>query len=192
MASAPVVIGVDPGTQHTGYGVIAEEAGQLVALAWGVISPRPSLALSDKLYVIYTALQACLATHRPNILAVEQLFFAKNVRSAATLAHARGVALVVAAAVGLEVVEYSPLEIKQAVVGYGRAAKSQVQTMVQVLLNLRGQPLEEDAADALAVALCHEHGRRLRSALQHSQASRTHDCPVDRYSGNQSSRADRP
>lgn len=172
MASAPVVIGVDPGTQHTGYGVIAEQEGQLVALAWGVISPRSSLALPDKLHVIYTALQTCLATHRPTIFAVEKLFFAKNVRSAATLAHARGVALVVAAAVGLEVVEYSPLEIKQAVVGYGRAAKPQVQTMVQVLLSLRDQQLEEDAADALAVALCHEHGRRLRSALRNSQTSR--------------------
>lgn len=173
MASAPVVIGVDPGTQHTGYGVIAEKEGRLVALAWGVISPRTALVLPDKLHTIYTALQACLVTHRPSVLAVEKLFFAKNVRSAVTLAHARGVALVVAAAMGLEVVEYSPLEIKQAVVGYGRAAKHQVQAMVQVLLNLRGQQLDEDAADALAVALCHEQGRRLRSALQNSQPSHT-------------------
>jgi crossover junction endodeoxyribonuclease RuvC len=171
VAPAPVVIGVDPGTLHTGYGVVAEVEGQPVALAWGVISPRPMLTLPDKLHTIYSALQACLVTHRPDILAVEELFFAKNVRSAVTLAHARGVALLAAAVVGLEVVEYSPLAIKQAVVGYGRAEKRQVQAMVQVLLNLHGQPPAEDAADALAVALCHVHGRRLRSALKSPQTN---------------------
>jgi crossover junction endodeoxyribonuclease RuvC len=172
VAPVPVVIGVDPGTRHTGYGVITELEGQPVALAWGVISPRPSLALPDKLQTIYTALQAGLATFHPDALAVEELFFAKNVRSAVTLAHARGVALLVAAAAGIEVVEYSPLAIKQAVVGYGRAEKRQVQAMVQVLLNLRGRVPAEDAADALAVALCHLHGRRLRSALHSPLASR--------------------
>ena len=101
MALAPVVLGVDPGTQHTGYGIITEQEGQPVALDWGVISPRPSLALPDKLQTIYTALQACLETHRPDTFAVEELFFAKNVRSAVTLAHARGIALLAAAAVGL-------------------------------------------------------------------------------------------
>jgi crossover junction endodeoxyribonuclease RuvC len=173
VAPAPVVIGVDPGTQHTGYGVITEQEGQPVALDWGVISPRPSLTLPDKLQTIYTALQACLETYRPDTLAVEELFFAKNVRSAVTLAHARGVALLAAAGVGLEVVEYSPLEIKQAVVGYGRADKRQVQAMVQVLLNWRGPMPPEDAADALAVALCHVHGRRLRSALNNPLTSRS-------------------
>jgi crossover junction endodeoxyribonuclease RuvC len=173
VALAPVVIGVDPGTQHTGYGVIAEQEGRPVALDWGVISPRSSLPLPDKLQTIYTALQAGLETHHPNILAVEELFFAKNVRSAVTLAHARGVTLLAAAAVGVEVVEYSPLEIKQAVVGYGRADKRQVQAMVQVLLNLRGPMPAEDAADALAIALCHLHGRRLRSALGRPLASRS-------------------
>jgi crossover junction endodeoxyribonuclease RuvC len=173
VASASVVIGVDPGTQHTGYGVITEQEGQPVALDWGVISPRSSLALPDKLQTIYTALQTCLETFHPDTLAVEELFFAKNVRSAVTLAHARGVTLLAAAAVGLEVVAYSPLEIKQAVVGYGRADKRQVQAMVQVLLNLRGPMPAEDAADALAIALCHLHGRRLRSALDRPLASRS-------------------
>ncbi|HSF33260.1 MAG TPA: crossover junction endodeoxyribonuclease RuvC [Candidatus Tectomicrobia bacterium] len=172
MAPAHVVLGVDPGTQHMGYGVISEQQGQPVAVDWGVISPRPSLLLPDKLQTIYTALQACLATHHPDTLAVEALFFAKNARSAVTLAHARGVALLAAAVVGLEVAEYSPLEIKQAVVGYGRADKRQVQTMVQVLLNLRGPLPAEDAADALAVALCHLQGRRLRSALGQPLTSR--------------------
>jgi crossover junction endodeoxyribonuclease RuvC len=172
VASAAVVIGVDPGTQHTGYGVVTEQEGQPVAVDWGVISPRPSLALPDKLQSIYTALQACLDTHRPDTLAVEELFFAKNVRSAVALAHARGVTLLAAAAGGLEVVAYSPLQIKQAVVGYGRADKRQVQSMVQVLLNLRGPMPAEDAADALAVALCHLHGRRLRAALEHPLTSR--------------------
>ena len=174
MASAAVVIGVDPGTQHTGYGVVTEQGGQPVALDWGVISPRPSLSLPDKLQAIYTALQACLAAHDAGTLAVEELFFAKNVRSAVTLAHARGVTLLAAAAVGLEVVAYSPLEIKQAVVGYGRAGKHQVQAMVQVLLHMHGPMPGEDAADALAVALCHLHGRRLRSVLDGPSASRAH------------------
>lgn len=173
MASAPRVIGVDPGTQGTGYGVIAEQEGRPIALDWGVISPRSSLPLPDKLQTIYTALQMCLESHRPDTLAVEALFFAKNVRSAVTLAHARGVTLLAAAAVGVEVVEYSPLEIKQAVVGYGRADKRQVQAMVQVLLNLRGPRPAEDAADALAVALCHLHGRRLRAALERPLVSRS-------------------
>jgi crossover junction endodeoxyribonuclease RuvC len=173
VALAPVVIGVDPGTQRTGYGVIAEQEGRPVALDWGVISPRSSLPLHDKLQTIYTALQAGLETHHPDTLAVEELFFAKNVRSAVILAHARGVTLLAAAAVGIEVVEYSPLEIKQAVVGYGRADKRQVQAMVQVLLNLRGPMPAEDAADALAIALCHLHGRRLRSALERPLASRS-------------------
>jgi crossover junction endodeoxyribonuclease RuvC len=172
VASAPVVIGVDPGTQHTGYGVITEQEGQPVALDWGVISPRPSLALPDKLQTIYTALHACLETHHPDAFAVEELFFAKNVRSAVTLAQARGVVLLAAAARGLKVIAYSPLEIKQSVVGYGRADKRQVQAMVQVLLKLRGPKPAEDAADALAVALCHLHGRRLRLALDRPLAKR--------------------
>jgi crossover junction endodeoxyribonuclease RuvC len=172
VAGAAVVIGVDPGTQHTGYGVVTEQGGRPVALDWGVISPRPSLSLPGKLQTIYAALQACLEAHRPDILAVEELFFAKNVRSAVTLAHARGVVLLAAAAVELEVVAYSPLEVKQAVVGYGRADKHQVQAMVQVLLDLRGPMPAEDAADALAVALCHLHGRHLRAALGRPLESR--------------------
>jgi crossover junction endodeoxyribonuclease RuvC len=174
VAAAAVIIGVDPGTQHTGYGVITEQGGQPVALDWGVISPRPSLSLPGKLQTIYTALQACLASYHPDILAVEELFFAKNVRSAVTLAHARGIALLAAAVAGLEVIAYSPLEIKQAVVGYGRADKRQVQAMVQVLLKLRGPIPAEDAADALAIALCHLQGRRLRSALGRPLKSRLH------------------
>jgi crossover junction endodeoxyribonuclease RuvC len=168
VAPAPVVIGVDPGTHHTGFGIITEQKGQPVALDWGVISPRPSLALPDKLRTIYTALYTCLETHHPDIFAVEELFFAKNVRSAVTLAHARGVVLLAAAAVGLQVTTYSPLEIKQSVVGYGRADKHQVQVMVQALLNLPGPEPAEDAADALAVALCHLHGWRLRLAFDRS------------------------
>jgi crossover junction endodeoxyribonuclease RuvC len=165
VAPATIVLGVDPGTHHTGYGVITEMAGKVVALEWGVISPRPSLPLPEKLHTIHTALRACLDTHRPDAMAVETLFLAKNVRSAVTLAHARGITLLAAAVAGLEVAEYSPLEVKQAVVGYGRADKRQVQTMVRVLLNLPDPLRESDAADALAVALCHVHGRRLRTAL---------------------------
>ena len=170
--TATVVLGVDPGTNHTGYGVIAEERGQLSALDWGVISPRPSLALPEKLQTIHTALQARIEAHQADTMAVEALFFAKNVRSAVTLAHARGVALLTAAAAGLTVAEYSPLEVKQAVVGYGRADKQQVQAMVRVLLNLREPPVAQDAADALAVALCHLHGQRVRTSVARLLATR--------------------
>lgn len=165
MATATVVLGVDPGTTHTGYGVITDVRGQVAALAWGVISPRLSLSLPDKLHTIHMALQACIDAHHPDTMAIEALFFAKNVRSAVTLAHARGVALLAAATAGLVVAEYSPLEVKQAVVGYGRADKGQVQAMVRALLNLPEPPPEEDAADALAVALCHVQGAGVRSSL---------------------------
>jgi crossover junction endodeoxyribonuclease RuvC len=165
VATATVVLGVDPGTIHTGYGIVTQVQGHLMALDWGVISPRPSLSLPEKLHAIHTALQAHIATHHPDTMAVEALFFAKNVRSAVTLAHARGVALLTAAGAGLQVAEYSPLEVKQAVVGYGRAQKRQVQVMVKVLLNLAEPPADEDAADALAVALCHLHGQRVRTSL---------------------------
>lgn len=172
MAVATVVLGVDPGTQHTGFGIVTEVEGRLVPLDWGVISPRPSFTLPDKLFFIYAALQTRLEAHQPRAMAVETLFLAKNVRSAVTLAHARGVALLTAAAAGLEVAEYSPLEVKQAVVGYGRADKQQVQAMVQVLLHL-GQPVREaDAADALAVAICHLHSHRLRLSASSPVASR--------------------
>jgi crossover junction endodeoxyribonuclease RuvC len=172
VAPATVVLGVDPGTQHTGYGVITEMAGKVVALEWGVISPRPSLPLPEKLHTIHTALRACLEAHHPDTMAVETLFLAKNVRSAVTLAHARGIALLAAAVAGLQVAEYSPLEVKQAVVGYGRADKRQVQMMVRMLLNLPHPLRDSDAADALAVALCHVHGRRLRSVLDGHAANR--------------------
>lgn len=165
MAVATVVLGIDPGTQHTGYGLVTEGGGRLIPLDWGVISPRPSLTLPDKLYFIYTALQARLEVHRPSSMAVETLFLAKNVRSAVTLAQARGVALLTAAAAGLEVAEYSPLEVKQAVVGYGRADKQQVQAMVQTLLHLDQPVRQADAADALAVAICHLHSSRWRSSI---------------------------
>jgi crossover junction endodeoxyribonuclease RuvC len=173
VASATVVIGVDPGTKHTGYGVITEVEGQPVALEWGVISPRPALALPDKLSLIHNALQAHIEAHHPDTIAVEALFFAKNVRSAVALAHVRGVVLLAAAAAGVQVAEYSPLEVKQAVVGYGRADKHQIQAMVQVLLNFRHPVKEADAADALAVALCHLHGRRVHASLKSLSATRT-------------------
>lgn len=165
MAVAPVVLGVDPGTQHTGVGVVTEVEGRLIPLDWGVISPRQSFTLPDKLYFIHRALQARLEVHQPHAMAVETLFLAKNVRSAVTLAHARGVALLTAAAAGLEVAEYSPLEVKQAVVGYGRADKLQVQAMVQALLRLSQPVRQADAADALAVAICHLHSQRLRTSV---------------------------
>jgi crossover junction endodeoxyribonuclease RuvC len=173
VALATTVLGVDPGTRHTGFGIVAEVDGRLVALDWGVISPRPSLALAAKLYHIHTALQAHLDAHQPRTLAVETLFFAKNARSAVTLAQARGAILLTAAMAGLEVAEYSPLQVKQAVVGYGRAEKRQVQLMVQRLLQLSGPRLTADAADALAVAICHLHSQRLRADLDRRAAGRT-------------------
>ena len=150
------VLGIDCGSNATGFGVIDSDGRASVLVAHGVIRTRPNHAFEARLLQISTELRDLIAKHVPQAVAVEGVFHSVNARSALQLGHVRGVALLAAADAGLAVHEYSPLQIKSSVVGYGRAEKSQVQQMVKLLLRLNEIPAE-DAADALAVALCHSH-----------------------------------
>ena len=150
-----LVLGVDCGSQRTGYGVIESDGGCHRLIAFGVIATKVGDPFEARLHVIARGLREVIRQHAPAAAAVEQVFYAANVRTALKLAHVRGVALLAIAEAGLELGEYSPLEIKTSVVGYGRAQKGQVQTMVQSLLRLPEAIASEDASDALAVAICH-------------------------------------
>jgi crossover junction endodeoxyribonuclease RuvC len=159
------VFGIDPGSLVTGYGVVEEQGNRLQALAWGTVRTSSKHVLSERLKRIYDGLTEPLQTWQPDAVSVEQVFFADNPKTALTLGHARGVALLAVAHADVQLVEYSALEIKMAVVGYGRAAKSQVQQMVKHLLNLHVAPQPADAADALAAAICHMHTHSFRRRL---------------------------
>ncbi len=148
-------IGIDPGTARLGYAVIESRAGTLTLLACGCVTTPPSISMPDRLSRIYDELQGIIETHAPREMAVEELFFAKNVTTAVAVGQARGVALLVAAQRGLPVSEYKPMQVKQAVHGYGLATKTQVGEMVRVLLRLAAVPTPDDAADAAAIAICH-------------------------------------
>jgi crossover junction endodeoxyribonuclease RuvC len=156
-------MGVDPGSATTGFGVVEIVDGRLRHVANGRIVAGPRPALADRLKVIHDELSDLLRDLRPDAVAVESVFFARNVKSALVLAHSRGIVLLAAAEAGLPVAEYSPMEVKRATVGYGRAGKEQVQAMVARLLALHEAP-RPDAADALGVAICHVHqaGSRAR------------------------------
>jgi crossover junction endodeoxyribonuclease RuvC len=150
-----VIIGVDPGTTVTGYGIIYKARSGYRAIDFGCIRPPTGLKLTDRYLIIFEALEALLDEHRPEVLAIETQFVQKNAQSAIKLGMARGVVIVAAKRRGIQVVEYSPTKAKRAVSGTGRASKYQVQAMVQRLLELDRLPEPEDAADALALALCH-------------------------------------
>jgi crossover junction endodeoxyribonuclease RuvC len=156
MTASPnlVVLGIDPGSRFTGFGLVTRERASTRLVAAGRIAARAKDPLPDRLLIVYRGLMEIIGEYQPTVAAVEDVFFAKNVRSAIRLGHARGVALLAAAQAGLSVFEYPPATVKTAVVGYGRATKDQVGLMVRQMLGIY-QPLAEDAADALAVALCH-------------------------------------
>lgn len=159
-----LVIGIDPGTATTGYGLVREDdRGELITVDYGVISTPANLPIQERLLILYDQLNDILQHHRPDSGAVEKLFFSRNVRTAISVGQGRGVALLAMGAAGLVIGEYTPLEVKQAVVGYGGAEKHQVQEMVRAILNLEDLPQPDDAADALAVAICHLHSQRIRS-----------------------------
>ena len=149
------IFGIDPGSERTGYGCIEVLGSRHHLVICGSISAPARSTFPDKLKHIHAALAVLLERHRPDCVAVENIFHARNVRSALKLGHARGIALLAAAEAGLPVAEYAPAEIKRAVVGFGRAEKHQVQQMVTLLLGLEKPPSPYDAADALAVAICH-------------------------------------
>lgn len=151
------VFGIDPGSERTGFGCVDSDGRSHRLLRCGAVRAGAGAAFPDRLGAIYRALVHEITTCRPDCVALENLFYATNVRSALRLGHARGVAMLAAVECGVPVLEYTPAEIKRAVVGYGRADKGQVQRMVQLLLGLDRVPSPHDAADALAVAICHLH-----------------------------------
>src|SRR6266576_6579077 len=152
------VLGIDCGTEYTGYGVVElGHDGVLICLTCGAIKLSTRDAMASRLATIFEGLGRIITQHRPDNVAIEDIFYALNVKSALKLGQVRGVAMLAASSAGLEVTEYSPLSIKSAVVGYGRAEKPQVQYMVTRLLNLAEIPEPPDAADALAIAICHLH-----------------------------------
>jgi len=155
------VLGIDPGIAITGYGVVEEMGGGPRTLAFGVIRTPPGQSLPVRLQSIYRAVKALAMEWEPASAAVEELFFSSNVRTAMSVGQARGVALLALADAGVAVAEYTPLAVKQAVTGYGNADKAQMQEMVRLLLGLAEVPRPDDAADALAVAICHLHSARL-------------------------------
>ena len=151
------ILGVDPGSIRTGYGCIDTDGSRHRVVTCGAIAPAARAAFPAKLLAIHSGLASLIARHGPDAVAIEDLFYARNVRSALKLGHVRGVVMVAAAEAGLPVSEYSPAEVKRAVVGYGRADKPQVRQMVMLLLGLAEPPSPLDVSDALAVAVCHAH-----------------------------------
>ncbi|CAN5748771.1 crossover junction endodeoxyribonuclease RuvC [soil metagenome] len=151
-----IILGIDPGTAVTGYGVVSrKESGAIALSECGVIRTHAKAPLAERLCAIHEGIAELIQRHSPQTVAVEGVFFGKNVRTAVVLGHARGAILVAAALRGVAVAEYPPAEVKSAIVGTGRATKEQVQFMVQRLLRLREPPRPDDAADGVAVALCH-------------------------------------
>jgi crossover junction endodeoxyribonuclease RuvC len=151
------IFGIDPGSYRTGYGCVETDGRRHQLVTCGAITAAAGDSFPERLARIHRELSALLAACRPDCVAVENLFHATNVRSALRLGHARGVAMLAAVEAGCPLVEYSPAEVKRAVVGYGRAEKQQVQHMIKLLLGLPHAPTPHDAADALAVAICHLH-----------------------------------
>lgn len=158
------IIGIDPGSRATGYGLVIKEGNRLIHLDNGVIRPPAKADLPERLLAIFQGLEAVIREYAPEQAAVEQVFMSQNPQAALKLGQARGAALLALAQAGLQVGEYSPMQIKSSVVGYGRAAKNQVQQMTKALLNLP-EIAQEDASDALAVAICHAHSSTMNNTL---------------------------
>ena len=160
-----LTLGVDPGTARLGYGVVRTHGQDREALAYGVLETTAAVPMPERLLTLHAGLRDVIEEFLPSAMAVERLFFARNVTTALTVGQARGVILLVAAQYGIPVFEYTPAEVKQSVSGYGKAEKEQMQEMVRLVLGLDHLPQPDDAADALAIALCHTqfaaHARRV-------------------------------
>jgi len=161
-----IIFGVDPGFAITGYGVIEYRNNRFRTIDYGVVTTEAKAELSHRLLVLSDRLQELLEIYKPDAMAVEELFFSTNIKTAIAVGHGRGVVLLTAAKAKIPVFEYTPLQVKQAVVGYGRAKKEQVQYMVKVLLALDSVPKPDDAADALAVAICHAHSSGIEKKIR--------------------------
>ena len=149
-----IILGIDPGLADTGYGIVQKSGQQCTALNYGSITTPAGCALPDRLQLLYNGIIELIAKHNPQQIGIEALFFAKNAKTAILVSHARGVAMLAAKQAGCEIREFTPLQIKQALTGYGRADKNQIQQMVKTILKLDAAPQPNDAADALAVAIC--------------------------------------
>jgi len=157
-----IILGIDPGSQNCGYGILQIEKRKIVAAGCDVVRVNPTLGLPQRLKKIYTEISKVIQEYKPDIAAVESIFYGKNIRSAFTLGHARGVILLSLAEAGIPITEYSPREVKKSVVGNGNASKEQVEFMVMKMINLKKKPATQDATDALAVALCQFNKERFR------------------------------
>ncbi len=158
-----LTLGIDPGTATTGFGLVVEKRDKLVFIDHGVIKTSKKDSSQSRLRTIYSELKQLIAQYKPQVVAIEKLFFGVNSRTAIAVGQARGMSLLAAAEGRVQVAEYTPLQVKLAVTGYGKADKKQVQQMVKTLLRLSEIPKPDDAADALAVAICHMHSYRLAS-----------------------------
>lgn len=158
-------MGIDPGLAATGYGVVAEEGNRVRPLGYGGIDTSPGALLSERIDKIFTEMEALLLDYAPSVVVVEKLFFSANARSAMNVGEARGVIILAAQRAGTEICEYTPLQVKQAVVGNGRATKEQVMYMVQALLGIKEKMPSSHAADALALALCYLQSSGLKRAI---------------------------
>ncbi len=158
-AAGKIILGIDPGIADTGFGLIAKKNNRLTCLTYGTIKTKAQFSLAERLESLYRQLTEIIAEFKPHLIAVEELFFYKNAKTAFVVGQARGVILLAARQNNLAIVEYTPLQVKQAVSNYGSASKQQVQKMVQLLLNLKQLPKPDDAADALAIAICASNNR---------------------------------
>lgn len=156
-----IILGIDPGFAITGCGVIKYENNKFVVLDYGAITTESNLVLSQRLLILYNKLEKVIMKYNPDVVAIEELFFNKNIKTALNVGHGRGVVLLAAAKNNKKICEYTPLQVKQSVVGYGRAEKKQVQQMTKMILNLKSIPKPDDVADALAVAVCCAHANNL-------------------------------
>ena len=157
-----IFLGVDPGIATTGYGIVAAKGNRLEMIDYGTIKTAPTALLPHRLHTLFSALKEVIAQHTPTGMAVEELFFNNNAKTALIVGQARGVILLAGEILGQTVLSYTPLQVKMAVCGYGRADKGQVQDMVKRLLCLKEIPKPDDAADALAIAICHAHSHKLK------------------------------
>lgn len=160
-----IVLGIDPGTANTGFGVVGDGRGRIHAVDGGVIETRAGTAAETRLALIHERVRALIDEHRPDAVALEDLYFGANARSAFAVGHARGVVMLAAGQAGIPCAGYTPQQVKAAVCGSGRAGKEQVARMVQALLGLAAAPAPDHAADALAVAICHVNRAPLQAAL---------------------------
>jgi len=161
-----LVLGIDPGTATTGFGLVKYERGREILVRYGVIKTSPDMDMPQRLVKINREYNDLLDEHHPDAVAIEQIFHHKNAKTVITVAQSRGVLLMTAAAREIEIAEYTPLQVKQAVTGFGNADKRQVQIMVQKILAIDKIPKPDDAADALAIALCHLHSYRIGNTFK--------------------------